>query len=289
MNASHWTGLGAVALAAGLILGGCAAAAARDRGARGQQNLRLDRWICMYGDDLAPIFGAGLDLAILNGSIQPPPADTARLSTGYVNLGEADEDAWYWSEVRGQSWLIEDNPNWPGAHRVDVRSAAWRDLVVQRIAPRVLAKGYRGLFLDTVDSAEWLEEREPRRFAGMRQAMVELIVALRTKFPDAMLIANRGFEILDRIAPSIDALLVESVFHGYDFERQAYRRVPEAERRELVNRLSRFARDTGKPVLVLDYADPADTTAIQASTREARKLGFSCYVGTIELDRPFLR
>ena len=51
-------------------------------------------------------------------SIDDLPRATIRLA--YVSVGEADPRRPYWQEVRGQPFLVEPNPEWPGMNRLSL-------------------------------------------------------------------------------------------------------------------------------------------------------------------------
>ena len=57
--------------------------------------------------------------------------------------------------------LLEQNPDWPGTRRVDVRHESWTALVVDKIIPSIAARGFTGLLLDTLDtppiSSKWTQ------------------------------------------------------------------------------------------------------------------------------------
>ena len=83
------------------------------------------------------------------------PEGTVRL--GYLSVGEADRNRREADGVRGQGFLVEPNPDWPDNVRVDIRDPRWQELLLEREVPRLLARGFDGLMLDTIDTAPYLE------------------------------------------------------------------------------------------------------------------------------------
>jgi len=116
--------------------------------------------------------GAGAELVILGGDPRIRLGDFASgtIRLGYLSVGEADPQRPYWSKVEGQSFLVEPNPGWPSNTRVDVRDARWQQVILAEEAPRLVGLGYDGFMLDTLDTAPYLEGKDPARFAGSRQA-----------------------------------------------------------------------------------------------------------------------
>ena len=67
--------------------------------------------------------------------------------------------------------------------------------------PALLQAGhFDGLFLDTLDSLS--------RLPGCREGALRLLHRLRSAFPEAILLANRGFDLLASIAADLDGLFL---------------------------------------------------------------------------------
>ena len=69
------------------------------------------------------------------------------LFIGYLSVGEVESYRWYWQTVKGKPWILDHNPHWPGSRYVDVRAQEWQELLLSREIPRILEKGYQGVFL----------------------------------------------------------------------------------------------------------------------------------------------
>ncbi len=140
--------------------------------------------------------------------------------------------------------------------------------------------------IDTLDSPIFLEESEPDKYLGMKEAAVRLVRAIERNYPQARIAVNRAYEILPRIAGTIDFALGEAVWSGYDFEKKKPRRVGRSEYAEQVELLQRTARQhPALTVLSLDYWDPENAPGVAAIYRRQRENGFAPYVATLELDR----
>lgn len=112
------------------------------------------------------------------------------IALAYVSLGELNAQRPQFAAAQAAGLLLVENPNWPGAWLVDVRDPRWRALVIDQMAAPLLQQGYDGIFLDTADSALHLEATDPKKFAGMTEGVVALIVALHARFPQAKLLLN---------------------------------------------------------------------------------------------------
>lgn len=242
------------------------------------------KWAVYYSDQAVPEDFGGYRLLVFDADRHPeiaPLAKTGAIVLGYLSLGEVHRSRAWFPEV---GVLLGENPNWPGSHYVDVRDAQWRNLVMTRLVPAILAQGFHGVFLDTLDDPIELERRDPQGRAGMVEAAVELVKDLRRKFPSMTIMMNRAYALLPSVGESIDIALGESVYGTYDFQSKVYRRVPEAEYREQV-RLLKQARRPSLRICSLDYWDPGDREGIRKIYRLQRANGFEPYVATVGLDQ----
>ncbi|GIL41866.1 endo alpha-1,4 polygalactosaminidase [Roseiterribacter gracilis] len=256
---------------------------------------RLDpataRFAVYYGAaDVAGLFDR--ELVVLDAAAHPqlPPKRSTHRVLGYLSLGEIDKSRPYFQAMNKAGALRGKVPAWPDARYVDIRAPQWQARVLDELAPAILAQGFDGFFLDTLDDPPFLEARAPKAKPnanrGMSDAAVALVAQLRARFPDAVIMVNRGYEILPRLAPSIDFVLAESLHADWDAKTKAYRRVPPAEI-DVQRTALAAARAANKDLQIasLDYWDPSDVAGVSALYREARSEGLIPYVATLALDR----
>ena len=246
-------------------------------------------WVVYYADSARPEEFRGYDLVVFDGDVHPslkPISAAGSVVLGYLSLCEVERHRSWFATAKDSGLLAGENPNWQGSYFIDVRDPRWRKIVVDQLAPEIIARGFQGLFLDTLDDAAELERRDPKKFGGMQSAAIELVKEIRRAVPAATLMVNRGYDLLPAIAGSVNVVLGESVYGTYDFTTKKYRRVPEAEYREQVAVLSKVR--SMKPSLricTLDYWNPGDRDGIRRVYREERSHGFDPYVATISLDQ----
>lgn len=216
------------------------------------------------------------DLAILQ-----PDAHTAEelthlrsygtLLVAYLSIGEVDPARPWYSDGRvDPHWLLGRNKNW-GSYYVDASQPGWQQLILS-LTEELISKGYHGVFLDNIDTGELFPHVMPG-FTG-------LIHRLRTRFPDAVFIQNRGFTILDTVASDLDALMFEGLSTGYDFEKHQYIYVNNT---FLAGQISLIHQQTGLPILALDYAPPNNPQMARLAAQTARNYGFIPAVSVIHL------
>ena len=224
-------------------------------------------------------------MIVLGGDPQIPPAQFPRgtVRLGYLSVGEADPRRPYWNEVRAAPFLVEPDPAWPENVRVDLRDKRWQQILIGEEIPRLLAQGFDGLMLDTIDTAPYLEGKDPARFAGSRQALRDFVKAIRDRFPGAPVLAN-GIGGLSDVAPFVDGFVVEGGFATYDFGRRLYRETTTAERDWKLGRIAEAEAIARRPVFTIDYADVGDLVLAHWAESEAAGRGFKPYVGVRELN-----
>ncbi|MBI3298169.1 MAG: endo alpha-1,4 polygalactosaminidase [Elusimicrobia bacterium] len=244
------------------------------------------RWACFYGAQLSSEAWHSLDLVIVDPDNYTGPLSSGPLRLAYVSAGEADERRLSWDRVAGKPYVIEPNPEWPSAHRVDLRDPAWRAEVGLAVSS-AMAKGYDGVFLDTMDVAEYLESSAPARFIGSVDAAAGLLIELRAKHPSALILLNNGLALLEKGGGAIDGVMVEDLYTRCMPGTTPCGPSPKSESRAKEERLLRFSKRTRKPVFVFLYSRLGERSArwVRRAVARGKKLGFFSYLSSPTLDR----
>lgn len=237
-----------------------------------------------YGKDLPP------ELAIYDAVVVHPenlPYEEAvrhvppdRL-IAYTTVGEIDPTSGYARSVP-RELLVGANARWQSLV-VDLSSPRWEDFFVTDILGPLWRQGYRGFFLDTLDSYQ-LVAVTPADRAAQEQGLVRLIRRIKATYPEARLIFNRGFEILPQVPDAAYAVVAESLFQGWDNATGSFTVVSPKDRAWLLGQLNTISKDYDLPVVVIDYADGKDRAAMRDLARRIRDEGFMPWVTTPHLD-----
>jgi uncharacterized protein (TIGR01370 family) len=228
--------------------------------------------------------GNPMDLALYDLAIIQPntlqPAELLELQNNgtvtiaYLSVGEVESyRPWYTDGRYDEAWTLSLNENW-GSYRVDVSQQGWSQLMAE-VTGEYLDLGFDGVFLDTVDTVDAYPE--------LVEPMVDLIANLREIYPNAIIVQNRGFRVLDKTAPFIDGVMAESVFSGYDFATQTYY---QRENLFAVDQLINAREQYNIIVLSLDYTAPGNTDAAADLRSQAEEVGFIPFVSEITLQTP---
>lgn len=247
------------------------------------------RWAVDYGASTDPDVARTYDLLILEPdharAVAPLRKPGATL-LGYVSLGEVAESRPAFAALVKAGALRQRNPHWPEARYADLRHPRWRAEVLDRIVPAILAKGYDGLFFDTLDNAEAMERADPAGSAGMIAAAASLVAAIRQRFPAIALVVNRGYALLPATAGDVDGVLGEAMASRWNFGTKRYDRLVDSDWEWQATRLrAAKAKNPALALLTLDYWDPADRAGTAALYTRERAVGFVPYVSVLALDR----
>lgn len=276
--------LGAVGLTLGLKAPIDAAAKKRALPAAGDWD-----WAVDYGPASDPAIARRYRLLVLEPHharpIAPLRGPGSRL-LGYVSLGEVERNRSYFAALDAAGALGPPNPNWPDARMLDLRHEAARRAVIERIVPDVLALGYDGIFIDTMDSVEAMEQQNPIANKGMVAAGAALIGQLRARFPAMRMMLNRGYAMLPDVATRIDVVLGEAMASRWNFTTKRYELLSDSDWQWQADRLrAAKARNPALTLTTLDYWDPSAARQIAGLYARERAAGFRPYVATLALDR----
>jgi uncharacterized protein (TIGR01370 family) len=200
----------------------------------------------------------------------------------YVSVGEVERDRPYVKEVPA-AWAPAANETW-NSLVIDQTQADWPKFLVERIVAPLWDQGYRGFFLDTLDSFHIIAKTDEER-ARQAKGLVQAVRAIRTRFPEAKLIFNRGFEILPELYQDAYAVAAESLFSGWDSANSQYVDVNEKDRAWLLENLQRVRSEYKLPVIAIDYAPPQSRQAARETARKIAALGFTPWVASSGLDQ----
>jgi uncharacterized protein (TIGR01370 family) len=211
------------------------------------------------------------------------PGDTAASSRwiAYVALGEVHRTRPYYRKIP-KDWILGENPSW-GSAVLDQTPEAWPDFYLAHVIVPLWKRGYRGFFLDALDSYE-LYVKSPEARARQEQGLIAVIRRIKKAYPEARLVLNRGFTILPEIHDQIYAVAFESLFRGWDAARGKFTEVSEEDRFYLLDQAGQVTKKYGLPAIAIDYVPASDREAMRATAERIRDVGLIPWVSTPGLD-----
>ena len=249
---------------------------------------RRIKWLAFYGQTADENVLASYDVVVLDPAFGGSVATVAKAGArvcAYLSLGEIRSTDPIYAFV-DRAALVGENPAWPGTFRVDVRHRSWQTLILDHAISEIHhSKHFAGLLLDTLDTPPYLEQRDPLTYRGMGQAAADLVWSIRKRYPNLLILVNRGYALLPGLAEIIDGVVAESMLTVYAADGNNAYKWNEASDVSLQISLLAPTRDRRVPVLSLDYWDPQDAETIKRIYARQRRMGFHPYVATQMLDQ----
>ena len=223
------------------------------------------------------------DLVVVDGE-EASAAEVAELRDrgvtvlAYLSVGTIEKWRGWFDRVK--RFRLDAWRDWEDEWFADVSRPKLRRILARRVAPRILAKGFHGLFLDNVDMIE------PRRYRAQRTGMRKLVARLArlAHGHDRFLFAQNGFWALRKfgIREHLDGWNREDVTWTFDFDRRKYVRNSEGEIRTALSELERM-RAHGLFTTATNYTKRASGLAVEESASDACSVGALPYVANIGL------
>ncbi len=200
------------------------------------------------------------------------------IPVAYMNVGEVETYRSYFDMV-DTSIIISPDPDWRDRYYVDICDPSWTRIVLKERLPKVMEKGFCGVFLDFSGALN--------EYPDMDSCAVSLVKRVRREVGNRYLVLDGARPIMEGVGAYVDAITVEGLMGYYDFDSEQYQiRGDSVEDRES-NELLALAKKYKIKIFQLDYAAPADSVSRDDIIIRSRQLGFVPYVGTIELDTLF--
>ncbi len=245
-------------------------------------------WIVYYNDqahaeDLMPY-----NPIVLQSQDHPdlkPLLEREKELLGYLNIGEIDQKSPEFSLLQKEGIIISENESWPESYSIDIRDPLWKKIILNDLIPQIVEQGFTGLLLDQIDVSLALEESDPKKYAGMKAAAIDLVQSIHKEFPNLKLMLNRGYEILPSVGDSIQYELAEALYSEYDFKTKKYFVISKEERSQQLTYLYEARKKFPHITLFsLDYWDPKDKEMYKKIYALERKECIRPFVSSVWLD-----
>jgi uncharacterized protein (TIGR01370 family) len=199
----------------------------------------------------------------------------------YVSVGEVNPDRPYYRKMP-PAWMLGENHEW-GSKIVDQSGKDWPRFFADEVIAPLWKAGYRGFFLDTLDSYQRLSISaggKVRQEAGLKAVIHEV----KKRWPTARLILNRGFEIIPDVHDDIWMVAAESLFRGWDANKRSFVTISHEDRAWLEAQLHKIQKDYGLPILIIDYLPSRQRQLARDIAKKIHDEGFIPYVTTPDIN-----
>ena len=252
------------------------------------QGLARDSIAFYYGSEVPVHLLAHFHQVVLEPDHLPKsvPRELVRngsLPLAYVSVGEVGSER-NWAGELDPAWQLGRNPEW-NSRIMDLSSQGWQDYLFQHRFRPLWKLGYRGFFLDTLDSHLQVA-MDPAARQSQLAGLATIIERLRREFPESVILLNRGFEVIDRVGEFVNGMAAESLYQGWDPATNRYREVNREDREWLLNRLKGVQQQFPKlSLVVIDYLPPNRRDQAREVARKIRQAGFIPWVTNASLDQ----
>jgi len=196
----------------------------------------------------------------------------------YVAVAEVQPSRAYFTDIPA-AWKMARNGHWNSVV-LDQSPEAWPDFFATRVVGPLWERGYRGFFLDTLDSYRLAEHFDEKAQQG---GLVRVIETLHRRFPGIRLILNRGFDIVPQVRDKIEMVAAESLYRGWNAGTQRYEEVKAEDRAWLLAQLRTIQERDRLPVLAIDYTPPHDRALARETARRIEAHGIIPWVSDSQL------
>lgn len=199
----------------------------------------------------------------------------------YVSIGEVSPTRKWFKDIK-KEWILGDNKVWD-SKVMDLASLGWQDFVLDSVVTPLWKAGYRGLFLDTMDSF-YLFAKDEKQRTKQAKALADLLKKIHQRHPEMRFISNRGFEVVHSIGDQLEAVLAESLFASWNNIKKVYEETSKNDQEWLINKLNGIKKDLSIDIIIIDYADPHDSKKLRELATRIAKEGFIPWISISSLD-----
>ncbi len=258
-------------------------------------------WVSFYGESsqMGSLQAVADRFRVINLDADPgvgnfTPQELATLRAGgrnrvisYLNAGACEQWRDYWTSVPagfvscGANTAAQIGPyyGYPDETWMNPANAAYRQLIVGFVAPRLAAQGVDGFFLDNLELVEHgTQTSNGPCDAACSQGGLDLVWELRQAFPDKLIVMQNATSAVTRLG-STHGLAYASLLDGISHEEVFEPADPQAQA-ELAAWRALALKPGGRPFWIAteDYVGScANTAAAQAAYAQSRLSGFSPY------------
>ena len=199
----------------------------------------------------------------------------------YVSIGEIDKDIKEFTKIK-KEWIVGNNKAW-NSPVLDLTNPEYKEFLFKDIIQPQMKRGFKNFFFDTLDSYQLVCKTKEQR-AKSEAALVDIINTFHKRYPDSKLIINRGFEIIDKVHESVNAVLFESYYHGLAGKDLSYQKVSEQDRSWLdtyIKKIQQYKLD----LICVDYLPLEDLNSKEAqeTINKITEKGMIPYLATKDL------
>jgi cysteinyl-tRNA synthetase, unknown class len=223
-------------------------------------------------------------------AMQKKPDGSKRLIIAYLSIGETENNRYYWKpewNSKRPAWMGKENKDWKGNYLVQYWQPVWQNIIFgnpQSYVDKIIAAGFDGFYLDRGDAYYFYGDTKQSR-DRMSDFMIRLIAYIRTKQPEAGILAQNAEELLERpdYVDAIDGIAKEDLQFGIKHREE----LNKADEITWSNNLLKGAQKKGKAIFVVEYLQqPGNIEKAKAFMKEQNYVLYYGPRGLFEIQDP---
>lgn len=207
----------------------------------------------------------------------------------YMNIGSCEQWRSYWNQVPsgfvscGANTAAQLGPynGYPDETWMNLGNADYQNLILNYVAPRLVAQGADGFYLDNLEIVEHgASTTNGPCDAGCAQGGLDFVYKLRQKYPNLLIVMQNAAGDVTRLGTT-NGVAFSSLLDGLAHEEVYKPTYDQSVETQLANWKGMNLTPGGNPfwIATLDYVGSCtNTTDASAAYNASRALGFSPYV-----------
>ncbi len=196
----------------------------------------------------------------------------------YVSIGEVDTSSSEYKMIN-KKWIIGDDKAWH-SKILNITNKNYQKFLFTKIIQPQIKRGFKNFFFDTLDSYQSVD-KTIKAEKKSQDALANFINKFHKRYPMSKLIVNRGFNIIDKIHSSINAVLFESYYRGFNSKK--YTIVSKKNRLwldEYINKIKSYHL----PIIDVEYLPQNKINLAKKLVKKVETKGMIPYVTNSNLD-----
>jgi len=177
-------------------------------------------------------------------------------------------------------WIVGENKEWNSA-LCDIANESYQEYLLERLS-NLKKSGFENFFFDTMDSY-MLYAKDTTQKEKYQQALIAFLQKVNRRFPEAKIVLNRGFELLESVHTIIEAVLFESYHYRLANNKEEYEKVSQEEKAWLDGHIEKI-KSYGIDIIALDYLPMEEKEKIEETKEIILARGMIPYISVKELD-----
>jgi hypothetical protein len=168
---------------------------------------------------------------------------------------------------------------------VDIRNVLWKQYVIESKLQSLLLRRFQGVYVDCLHEARELEMRDPKHFAGLSSAVIEVLQAIRYQYPTVILAVDYDEELTPKLLPIVQYVIADSIMTSTQNETEATLKLTSDSERAMQTLSQWKQRYPSLTILIKEQWNLDDSQGHTLIENKIRQHGFIPFIKTLGSSR----